>query len=231
VCPECASDLREPHALRCVSCDYDIAALVEERGLDNPGLCPECGDDLRDEASKRPGHALQHRFTSRNYVEYVKESMLRPQSVAALVWRTDANADRYTILNCAVSALACAPPITLLMHTTSHNARPRDDEILLGMTFIPIGLLLGSMVLAFCVKLFLLGLGAGFWTRDAKRQSRMATAIGSTWLLASPALMTLALVLGLFDPGFGEAAALLAIGLPALLMVLTAVRAMEAFQR
>lgn len=41
------------HALRCISCGYDIASLVELRGRDNAGVCPECGSSIGGMFQKR----------------------------------------------------------------------------------------------------------------------------------------------------------------------------------
>ncbi len=231
VCPECGEDLREAHHLRCDSCDYDIASIVAQRGLDSPGLCPECGEDLRHEKRRRPGHPVQHRITRRAYFQFVAESTLRPWTVFAAVWRTDPRADRYTILNCAVSSLACTPLIMIAIDANSPGVRIRIDEVLAILVHMPAGLLLGFMVLAYCVTLLLRVLGPVLWSRNPSRMNHMATAIGSSWLLACPALMVISLVIGLFSLELAKNAIPLAFGVPSLLMVSTAVRAMAAFQR
>src|SRR5690606_31678736 len=42
-----------PPTLRCLSCGYDVASLVQVRGRDEPGLCPECGSTLKDLFTER----------------------------------------------------------------------------------------------------------------------------------------------------------------------------------
>lgn len=65
--------------IRCLSCGYDIASLIEQRGRADPGVCPECGEGLADALRPRVGHAVQRRITPGNYLSFVIDAVLRPR--------------------------------------------------------------------------------------------------------------------------------------------------------
>ncbi len=70
--------------LRCLSCGYDIASLVEQRGRDEPGVCPECAMDnlasLREYESL--GHPYFRRNRARDFVAFLRDSLLHPRQTA-----------------------------------------------------------------------------------------------------------------------------------------------------
>ncbi len=69
--------------LRCLSCGYDIASLVEQRGRVNPGVCPECGKTLRESILGLGRHYdIQHGWSLRAHARWVFECIARPMTVA-----------------------------------------------------------------------------------------------------------------------------------------------------
>lgn len=67
--------------LRCLSCGYDIASLVRQRGRVNPGICPECGKTLRESIIGRY-YDIQHGWSLRAHARWVFECIVRPMTAA-----------------------------------------------------------------------------------------------------------------------------------------------------
>ena len=70
-----------PPAIRCLSCGYDVASLIAERGRDEPGVCPECGGSLTETVAiaSHPGSPWQQRRSVRSFVTTHLLMLSRPR--------------------------------------------------------------------------------------------------------------------------------------------------------
>jgi hypothetical protein len=67
--------------IRCLSCGYDVASLIAQRGRDQPGVCPECGASLTESVAiaSHPGSPWQQRRSVQGFISTHLLMLSRPR--------------------------------------------------------------------------------------------------------------------------------------------------------
>lgn len=64
-------------SIRCLSCGYDVASLIAQRGREEPGICPECGSLIRNTLAKQVGWLPRCLRCGHNLTSLAQESPTR----------------------------------------------------------------------------------------------------------------------------------------------------------
>lgn len=91
-------------AIRCLSCGYDVASLIAQRGRDEPGVCPECGADLRPSLVERPGLEVQHTWSTPSYLRFLRGAFAGPLRTADSMHTELGENGTLVFLNCVMAA-------------------------------------------------------------------------------------------------------------------------------
>lgn len=68
-----------PTTLRCLSCGYDVASLIAQRGREEPGVCPECGASILENMRHAAGTPVQRGGRFRDYLRFVMLATFEPR--------------------------------------------------------------------------------------------------------------------------------------------------------
>jgi len=190
-----------PTTLRCLSCGYDVASLIAQRGREEPGVCPECGASIRE--SMRVGRSVewQHMRSIFAYFAFVAGAVKRPADTALAINRLRNLRDLaliHILASGASLALAPTPLLLLITFGSTHTKIPTAANLARDVGFLFV------CGLAFAITLYLLNrvvlLAADISSRRAISPSarRLASVIGMSWAPLIGPLLILALPLGLF---------------------------------
>ncbi|MGP1308841.1 MAG: hypothetical protein ACTS27_01430 [Phycisphaerales bacterium] len=188
-------------AIRCISCGYDVASLIAQRGRDEPGVCPECGASIHESMNVWRGIEWQHRRSVSAYFAFVAGAVRRPTDTALAINRQRSLRDValiHTLASGASLALAPTPLLLLITFGSTHTKIPTAANLARDVGFLFV------CGLAFAITLYLLNrvvlLAADISSRRAISPSarRVASVIGMSWAPLIGPLLIVLLPLGLF---------------------------------
>ncbi len=191
--------------LRCLSCGYDIASLVETRGRVNPGVCPECGDDLRRTLSARAGLAIQHSWSVRGHARFLYDSIVHPRRTAESMALSVVTTGRTAMVNCAFVGLfyvLIAFLTALAWDIVNGNLSTAPLVALVSpLAWVVVAIAVFMLMLVFSVFLtvacWLMG-----W-RPTLNRVWGALDIGTAWLVLWPLIVPVPLALSTLFPAKG----------------------------
>jgi hypothetical protein len=226
---------RQP-TLRCLSCGYDIASLVEQRGRDEPGVCPECGEDLRESLVARMGLPAQHEWSAKGHARFICDSLVHPRRTADLMVLSVVATGRIAMTNCVLTGLLVI--VLAVGSAAAQGLFTGDFKLALFVVFYaPIVGIVVAIAVFMLMLLFSVALLAGSWLlrwRPTQNKVWGALDIGTAWLVLWPAAIPVGLVLSALAPtgasdAVGVALIVLLCGCP-LLAALWACCAMSHFR-
>ena len=106
--------------IRCLSCGYDVASLIEQRGRAEPGV-PRVRRGLADALRPRVGHAVQRRITPGNYLSFVIDAVLRPRQTCRQVLLDRSGSGTWMLWNFVGGAALTGVAATLMVLHLSHD--------------------------------------------------------------------------------------------------------------
>jgi hypothetical protein len=186
--------------LRCLSCGYDVASLIAQRGRDEPGVCPECGTDLAEALRPRPGHSVQKRFTPQTYANFLVHALVRPRALCQRLRLTHSGSGLYMLGNLILGSLIAAPSIGIGVAVTESG--PLDQRVLAGLStgggaafiLLMVGL---SLIVPLMVVLFIVAKVADWRFRGEGRW--LALDVGSAWWVTTGPCFLLGALLATLD--------------------------------
>ncbi|MBX3351770.1 MAG: hypothetical protein KF684_02455 [Phycisphaeraceae bacterium] len=181
-------------ALRCLSCEYDIASLVELRGSDEPGVCPECGHDLRDclPSLNLPGLHIQHRWSFRGHVAWTCSAIFEPLNLIARA--SLPHAGNVWKANCRAAAVLCMSlmAIATFFGSITRYSSGFDLDTFVLLMLVGLGAVAAHFVGAVMISaatLAVLRLFEDARMGHAPWRSRLATDVASSWLIPWSAII------------------------------------------
>jgi hypothetical protein len=188
--------------LRCLSCGYDIASLIEQRGRDEPGVCPECGEDLRESLVARMGLPVQHEWSAKGHARFIRDSLVHPRRTADLMVLSVVATGRVAMTNCVLTGLLVI--VLAVGAAVSHGLLTGDFGLAPFVVFFaPIVGIVVSIAVFMLMLVFSVALLAGSWFlnwRPTQNKVWGALDIGTAWLVLWPATLPAGLVLSALAP-------------------------------